>query len=125
MLLTILAIANHFVLDAIVGAVIPVLSWKINEILLLFGPLGEWCFWLCRTERPIPKDGIGDMTIPDEKPGGWCRKIRQITHFPASTYASRHPFPHLEKSYPVQASYPFARWFASTAIDKDLANQRP
>ena len=71
MLLTILAIANYFVLDAIVGAVIPVLTWKINEILLLFRPLEEWCFWLCRTERPIPKDGIGDVTIQDEKPGGW------------------------------------------------------
>lgn len=69
MLLTILATANHFVLDAIMGAVIPVLSWKINEILLLFRALEEWCFWLCRTERPIPKDGIGDVRIPDEKPG--------------------------------------------------------
>ena len=71
MLLTILTMANYFVLDAIVGAVIPVLSWEINETLLLSRPLEEWCFWLCRTERPIPKDGIGDVAIPDEKPGGW------------------------------------------------------
>ena len=57
--------------SAIVGAVITVLSYKINEILLLFRLLEEWFFWLCKTERPIPKDGIRGVTIPDKKPGGW------------------------------------------------------
>ncbi|KAF2837073.1 hypothetical protein M501DRAFT_1018472 [Patellaria atrata CBS 101060] len=52
MILTILATANHFVLDAVVGAMIPLLGWRYNEFLLYLRPLEEWGFWLIRTEKP-------------------------------------------------------------------------
>ena len=43
-LLTILGAANHFVLDAIAGAVIPVLSWKMNEAFALIQTIGRVVF---------------------------------------------------------------------------------
>ncbi|OCL08001.1 hypothetical protein AOQ84DRAFT_341008 [Glonium stellatum] len=71
MILTILATANHFVLDAVVGVAIPVLGWKANEILLLFRPLEEWCFWLCRTERPLPNNEPERPSNSDGKQDSW------------------------------------------------------
>jgi len=59
MALTIFATANHFVLDAVVGAMIPVVGWRLNEVMLNLRPLEEWGFWLCRTEKP------SDNTIRD------------------------------------------------------------
>ena len=56
MMLTILATANHFLLDAFVGALIPVLAWRINAIFLVLRPFEEWLFWLARTMKPRSAD---------------------------------------------------------------------
>jgi hypothetical protein len=56
MILTILATANHFLLDAIVGAFIPVLAWRISEIFLVLRPLEELMFGLARTMKPLSAD---------------------------------------------------------------------
>jgi hypothetical protein len=56
MLLTILATANHFLLDAFVGALVPVVSWFINDAWLVLRPLEEWLYWVCRTEKPLDAD---------------------------------------------------------------------
>lgn len=44
MIITIVATANHFIADAVVGAMIPFVSWKINHIWLLFEPAQRWVF---------------------------------------------------------------------------------
>jgi hypothetical protein len=56
MLLTILATANHFVLDAVVGALIPVLGWKLNGSMLYLLPIEAWALWVLRTEKPAATD---------------------------------------------------------------------
>jgi hypothetical protein len=56
MLLTILATANHFLLDAFVGALVPIIAWRINGMFLVLRPLEEWMFWLLRTMKPLSAD---------------------------------------------------------------------
>jgi membrane-associated phospholipid phosphatase len=52
MLLTIVVTANHYILDAVVGACIIGLAWRLNRVLLALRPLEEWGFWLCRADKP-------------------------------------------------------------------------
>ncbi|EKG21280.1 integral membrane protein [Macrophomina phaseolina MS6] len=54
MLLTILATANHFVCDALVGSMVPVVGWRVNRWICVLEPLEQWGFWVCRTEKPEP-----------------------------------------------------------------------
>jgi len=56
MLCTILATANHFLLDAMVGALVPVVAWRINKVFLVFRPVEEWLFWLAKTAKPRTAD---------------------------------------------------------------------
>ncbi|KAF2437001.1 hypothetical protein EJ08DRAFT_577802 [Tothia fuscella] len=56
MLFTILATANHYILDAAVGALVPVVAWCINDGFLILRPLEEWMYWICRTEKPLAAD---------------------------------------------------------------------
>jgi hypothetical protein len=56
MLFTILATANHFLLDAFVGGLVPIISWLVSDVWLIFRPLEEWLYWLCRTEKPLAAD---------------------------------------------------------------------
>jgi hypothetical protein len=59
MLLTITATANHYILDACIGACIPVLAYRWNQVLLNLRALEEWAFWLCRVEKPPRAPGMG------------------------------------------------------------------
>jgi len=56
MLFTILATANHFVLDAAVGALIPIVAFLLSDVLLVLRPVEEWAFRLCRTQKPAAAD---------------------------------------------------------------------
>lgn len=56
MLVTILATANHFIIDAVVGAFVPVVAWQISDGFLIFRPLEEWFLWLLRTKKPAAAD---------------------------------------------------------------------
>jgi hypothetical protein len=56
MLFTILATANHFLLDAFVGGLVPIVSWVISDLWLVLRPLEEWVYWVCRTEKPLAAD---------------------------------------------------------------------
>ncbi|KAK0640504.1 hypothetical protein DIS24_g9303 [Lasiodiplodia hormozganensis] len=63
MLLTVLATANHFVCDAVVGALIPAVGWRVNRWVCAIGaPVEEVGLWACRTEKPAPA------------PWGWERR---------------------------------------------------
>lgn len=64
MLLTVLATANHFVCDAVVGALIPAVGWRVNRWVCAVGaPVEEVGLWVCRTEKPAPA------------PWGWERRV--------------------------------------------------
>jgi hypothetical protein len=52
MLVTILATANHYLLDALAGACVVGLAWRFNRIMLALRLLEEWGFWLCRAHKP-------------------------------------------------------------------------
>lgn len=65
MLLTVLATANHFVCDAVVGALVPAVGWRVNRWVCAVGaPVEEVGLWVCRTEKPPPA------------PWGWERRRR-------------------------------------------------
>ncbi|KAH6896600.1 PAP2 superfamily-domain-containing protein [Thelonectria olida] len=44
MLITIVATANHFLMDAMIGAMVPFLGWRINQVVLILKPLQDWVF---------------------------------------------------------------------------------
>lgn len=56
MFFTITATANHFILDAVVGALIPVVAWRFNTAVLILRPIEEWALWLARTMKPETAD---------------------------------------------------------------------
>ncbi|KAL1890456.1 hypothetical protein Sste5346_008285 [Sporothrix stenoceras] len=51
-LVAIIATANHFVLDAVAGAIICGLAWKINGVLLNLLPLEDYFLWAVRIHKP-------------------------------------------------------------------------
>jgi hypothetical protein len=44
MLVTIVATANHFLTDAFVGALVPLLGWRINQAVLVLKPIQDFVF---------------------------------------------------------------------------------
>lgn len=56
MLFTIVATANHYLLDAFVGGLVTVLAFWGNRAMLVLRPVEEWVFWVVRTEKPRTND---------------------------------------------------------------------
>ncbi|GAB7357962.1 hypothetical protein MBLNU230_g0129t1 [Neophaeotheca triangularis] len=56
-LTAIVATANHFVLDAVAGAIVCGIAWKANKFLLNFCPLEDWFLWCLRMHKP-PVDTV-------------------------------------------------------------------
>lgn len=54
-LVAILATANHFILDAVAGAVVCGLAWAGNRVLLNLLPLEDWFLWCVRIHKPVPR----------------------------------------------------------------------
>ncbi|KAJ7163027.1 PAP2 superfamily-domain-containing protein [Mycena filopes] len=52
MAVTVVATANHWVLDCVAGVCVVATGLHFNRVMLLLRPLEEWLFWVCRTERP-------------------------------------------------------------------------
>ncbi|TFA97526.1 hypothetical protein CCMA1212_010739 [Trichoderma ghanense] len=57
MFVTVVATANHFVLDLVAGAVVPLLGWRWNRALLVLERVQEWVFAPV-VERMDPKVGV-------------------------------------------------------------------
>ncbi|KAF4994927.1 hypothetical protein FGRMN_5477 [Fusarium graminum] len=63
MIVTIVATANHFLIDALIGAMVPLLGWRINRAILglkpiqdlIFAPLANRLDLVDQDERVIPK----------------------------------------------------------------------
>jgi hypothetical protein len=50
--LTIVATANHFILDAVVGACVVLTAYRYNHVMLNLLPVERVLFGLLRLERP-------------------------------------------------------------------------
>lgn len=61
-LVAIVATANHFILDAVAGAIVCALAWKANGVLLNLLPLEDWFLWCLRLHKPDMATGpeVGD-----------------------------------------------------------------
>lgn len=51
-LVAIVSTANHFILDAVAGAMVCALAWNTNTILLNLLPLEDWFLWCLRLHKP-------------------------------------------------------------------------
>lgn len=52
-LTAIVATANHFILDAVAGAVVCGISWHMNEIILNLCVLEDHFLWMLRIHKPV------------------------------------------------------------------------
>lgn len=53
-LVVIVATANHFILDAIAGALVCGLGWRFNGMLLNLLPVEDYFLWIVRLHKPEP-----------------------------------------------------------------------
>lgn len=56
-LVTIVATANHYWLDAVVATAFAFLSFACNKIFYVFLPVEDWLLWAIRAEKPVPTTG--------------------------------------------------------------------
>ncbi|KAK4504719.1 hypothetical protein PRZ48_002681 [Zasmidium cellare] len=66
-LLAIIATANHFILDAVAGALVCGIAWNAEKFLLNLLPLEDWFLWCLRMHKPEINAEI--MPEWDEKAG--------------------------------------------------------
>ncbi|KAJ9609932.1 hypothetical protein H2200_006261 [Cladophialophora chaetospira] len=52
-LIAIVATANHFVLDAVAGAIVCYVGWKFNDLLLNLLVVEDWFLWCLRIHKPV------------------------------------------------------------------------
>ncbi|CAN8097313.1 unnamed protein product [Discula destructiva] len=57
-LLTIVATANHYFMDAMVASLVVVVAFACNRILMNFLPLEDLLLWAWRLEKPVPTTGM-------------------------------------------------------------------
>lgn len=52
-LVAIVATANHFILDAVAGAIVCCLGWTMNDVLLNLLVLEDWFLWCLKIHKPV------------------------------------------------------------------------
>lgn len=52
-LVAIVATANHFLLDAVAGAIVCCIGWNMNGFLLNLLPLEDYFLWCLRMHKPV------------------------------------------------------------------------
>lgn len=57
-LLTIVATANHYFMDAMVASLVVLMSFVCNRFLMNFLPLEDLLLWAWRLEKPVPTTGM-------------------------------------------------------------------
>lgn len=68
-LVAIVATANHFILDAVAGAVVCAVAWHANRVILNLLPLQDWFLWLIGTSFPASvgeEDRTKEMWLDDD-----------------------------------------------------------
>lgn len=66
-LLTIVATANHYFLDAFVATLCVLVAFLCNRVLLNFFPLEDWLLWAWRLEKPQPTTGWRRRKLSDSR----------------------------------------------------------
>ncbi|KAI9163107.1 hypothetical protein HJFPF1_04705 [Paramyrothecium foliicola] len=62
MLFTILSTGNHFITDALVGSMVPLIGWRYNHVVLVFKPIEDWLFApFRRTSKHARLPSIGTL----------------------------------------------------------------
>lgn len=56
-LVTIVATANHYYLDAVVAFFVVIIAFVCNKVFLVFLPLEDWLLWALRLDKPVPTTG--------------------------------------------------------------------
>lgn len=56
-LITIIATANHYFLDALVATTYVLAAFMSNRVVCVFVPFEDWLLWVIRAERPVPSSG--------------------------------------------------------------------
>lgn len=71
-LVAIIATANHFILDAVAGALVCGLGWRFNGGLLNLLPIEDYFLWLVRIHKPEPSEmkAIDDLNDWSSDEGG-------------------------------------------------------
>lgn len=57
-LLTIVATANHYFMDAMVATLVVMMAFTCNRVLMNFLPLEDLLLWAWRLEKPVPTTGL-------------------------------------------------------------------
>lgn len=57
-LLTIVATANHYFMDAMVAVLVVMMAFLCNRVLMNFLPLEDLLLWAWRLEKPVPTTGM-------------------------------------------------------------------
>ncbi|KAJ4516490.1 hypothetical protein HRR83_001824 [Exophiala dermatitidis] len=69
-LVAIVATANHFILDAVAGAAVCIIGWRINPILLNLLPLEDWFLWALRIHKPVQTPAENETAFMAGTKGG-------------------------------------------------------
>lgn len=65
-LIAIVSTANHFILDAVAGAIICAAGWRVNGVLLNLLPLEDWFLWCLRIHKPTTEPvQLSGFDFPD------------------------------------------------------------
>lgn len=64
-LVAIVATANHFILDAVAGAVVCAVGWWCNSVLLNLLPLEDYFLWVVRIHKPETVSAIDGLDARD------------------------------------------------------------
>ena len=64
-LVAIVATANHFILDAVAGAIVCVIGWKYNHALLNLLPLEDYFLWCLRIHKPVQRGFDAAEVMPE------------------------------------------------------------
>lgn len=73
-LVAIVATANHFIVDAIAGALVCALGWWSNGVLLNLLPVEDYFLWLVRIHKPEPSS----ISIIDRLSDEWESEESEI-----------------------------------------------
>ena len=68
-LVCIVATANHFILDAVAGAVVCGIAWRCERLLLNLLPLEDWLLWCLRMHKPDVESVEGEFMEKSAFPG--------------------------------------------------------
>ena len=71
-LLAIIATANHFLLDAVAGAMVCAVAWWGNGFMLNLCAVEDWFLWVVRIHKPGCEESVeGAMKVWEERKGSW------------------------------------------------------